>query len=188
MINNEFRITGVTFNREVQIGFLFGLSFIIFWTLFLYLYYSINNLNELEQISTLIFLGAMLAALGISLYFLRLLGQKVRNDFVINVDKNQLGIYYQSQKVFFDYDKINEISLVGTSNNMRYFKIISENNKIKIRVGTYSLAPFSNKKDVSTMYSLMDLLVEILKKLNYKNKKVNTPNNVFENRILKINI
>lgn len=185
MENREFKITGLTLGKELQLGFLFGTCFILIWLIFLLLYYIITDLSEFSRIPSFIFLSAMFLALGLGFLILRLLGKKKRMQFLFDLYNDQIVVKFGSSRIVFPFNEIEAISLVGTLDNMRFFKIISKSNKLKIRIGTYNLAPFSDKEDIFFMDLFMNQLEIIFKSLDFKCKKVVTPYNSFEIRLLK---
>lgn len=97
------------------------------------------------------------------------------SDENIEIDAN-----YNSLSYSFDYADINLISLVGTAESLRFFKIESLQKKIKIRLGTYGLAPFSESKDIQTMDDMITKIETFVENKGFIVKKVKTANRVFE--------
>jgi hypothetical protein len=187
MTNKTFEITGVTLKTELKVSFLFGICFVFFWVASVYLYYTFNHLESIVHIPFYIFFGAMFVGFAWGLFVARILGRKMRIKYLFEISEESLKIKSSDnfQSYTFDYINLKLVSLVGTAGSMRFFKIVSEDKTLKIRLGTYGLAPFSEKIDIQTMDTMISDLEPILKKVGFIDKKVNTPNNVFEYRYLK---
>ncbi|WP_407402932.1 hypothetical protein [Chryseobacterium sp.] len=187
MEKEVYNITGVTAKKELQIGLLFGISFVILWGILFVGFQYIQNITDFKIITSFSFLCTMSIALSVSYFILKILGAKQREKFIFQLEKDHMEIHYHENTIFFDYTNIEEISLVGTANTMRYFKIKTKNRSLKIRLGTYHLAPFSEHNDILTIDIVMKSLVEKLTLLNFFNKKVVIPNKTFEHRIFRNN-
>jgi hypothetical protein len=120
------------------------------------------------------------------LLFARFLGKKMSGKFLFNISNNHIIIQSDNQSLFytFNYVETNLFSVVGTAESMRFIKIISGKECLKIRLGTYGLAPFSEKTDIKTVDRMIVELEPILKKNGFTAKKVKTANNVFEYRFM----
>ncbi|HCN49775.1 MAG TPA: hypothetical protein DIT10_11900 [Chryseobacterium sp.] len=187
MTKKKFEITGVTLKTELKISLLFGVCFLFFWAVSIYFYYTFNHLESITHIPFYIFFCAMFLGFAWGLLIARVLGKKMRVKYLFEISDHHITTQTENKSLFytFDYAGTELFSLVGTAENMRLFKIISGREKFKIRLGTYGLAPFSEKIDIKTMDNMLIELEPVLKNNGFTDKKVKTPNNIFEYRYIK---
>lgn len=186
-MNLRYTIEGVPSKTEWKISFLFGLCFVFIWVVSIYLYYIINDIDTVIHIPSYIFFGAMFLGLALGLFFARILGKKMRVEFLFEFSDETISIHVLDRHLSycFEYSSITLISLVGTAKNMRLLKIESEQQKFKMRLGTYGLAPYSSATDIDSMDRMMAEMEVIFNKLNFSVRKVETPKKVFEYRYIR---
>ncbi|TWP30803.1 hypothetical protein ETU09_00110 [Apibacter muscae] len=143
----EYKFYGVDFKTELKLAIIVGLIFIILWPAFIFFYYKLSGLEYLRWIPKSVFFGAMIIALAIALISLHFLGKKFRKLWLLQIKDKKILIEYNKKKKEINLDQIIKIIINGGS-ELRYFTIITSIEKIKIRLGTGVLAPFSKKKDL----------------------------------------
>lgn len=185
MNSKDFEVSGVPIKTEWKISFLFGITFVFIWVASLYLYFKLSNTDLVTHIPPGIFFSAIGLGFGVSLVLAKLLGKKMRVKYLFHFAEQNIQVQIaDAAPLHFNYDEITLVSLVGTAESMRLFKIESSQQKIKIRLGTYGLAPYSERTDILTMDKMITEAEDILKKYQFIAKKV-TAKNVFEYRYTK---
>lgn len=187
MTYKKFEITAVPLKTELKISLLFGISFLFFWVISIYLYYIYSHLESITLVPFSIFFATMSVGFAWGLLIARILGKKMRVKYLFDIDDHQISVQVENQSLSynFNYARTDLLSLVGNAESMRFLKIVSGGETLKIRLGTYALAPFSEKTDIKTMDDMIRELEPILKRIGFIDKKVKTSNNVFEYRFIK---
>lgn len=138
-------------------------------------------MDSILRIPFYIFFGFHVFGIRIEYFYCQTVGEEDESKIFMISDENiEIDANYNSLSYSFDYADINLISLVGTAESLRFFKIESLQKKIKIRLGTYGLAPFSESKDIQTMDDMITKIETFVENKGFIVKKVKTANRVFE--------
>ncbi|TWP25272.1 hypothetical protein ETU10_01160 [Apibacter muscae] len=138
----EYKFYGVDFKTELKLGGICGVLILCLLTFIEIIFHQITPRVSLYQRMINIFIS-----LAITLLLIRFLGKKLRKIWILQLKDKKILIEYNKKKKEINLDQIKKIIINGGS-ELRYFTIITSIEKIKIRLGTGALAPFSKKKDL----------------------------------------
>lgn len=175
MKKNEYYIKGVNFKTEIILGLSLIPFILIIGIILIQTYHEITGTEE-KNIPYYIVFSSLVTGASVGLLLTKLLGKILRKEFLFSIDDNAILVKSKLKSLKFEFTDIKEISIVGTSDNMRYFKITTNQYKLKIRLGTYNLAPFSDKEDIATIDDLIEQLAILFKNKDFSIKKINVKN------------
>lgn len=176
MINTNkeiiYKFFGVDFRTELLLGFIAGFLCILFWFGFLFCYYEYFDLDSILRISKQIFFFCMFSGLLICLIILRFMGIYCRSLWHISEHQNQFIVSFKKYKWVIEKKNIQKIEYIGNE-SFRYLSFISDNHKVKIRVGYNVLTPFSRKEDLEILEKFIESIKPFLfENFSNKNKKI----------------
>lgn len=150
MENKQYEFYGVDFKTELLLGLMTGIILIIIWPGLVYSYYTYNHLDSIIRIPKRIFFGSMFLGVAISLLLLRGVAKYLKRKWKVISLKDYVLIEFNNKSYKVLYNEINKMTLNGR-NDIRYLTIAYLNKKIKMRIGTNSLMPFSNQEDIKSL-------------------------------------
>ena len=165
MEEKTYEFYGVDAKTEWKMGLLFGAAFIVIWVISYFIIYwlwrkyiigdnFITGYYE-TKIMNLIFFGSMFLGFLGSLGILKFLGNTKAKKWSIVKQKDKLIIEYDHKIKEFLFSEITQINVLGNV-GFRYLTIKDKTKKVKIRVGTTSLTPFSQQSDLEIVDSFVN--------------------------------
>lgn len=168
MKERKFEFYGVDSKTELSIALIAGLALIVVWFGLLLFYYEYFQLDSIVRISKRIFFLCLLIGFSVSVLFIKVLSHKYKNLWTIIALEDHLTITFKNEKWRLEKRDIQKISYLGNE-NFRYLSFFTNEQKIKIRVGTNFLTPFSTKEDLRITEEFVEFITPFLKN-NFDNK------------------
>lgn len=176
-MNNVFKFQGIDAKTEWRIGLLAGIPGLFVFLGTLFLLESVFGLNFIVSIMT-----AAGLTLSVVLIVLKQLSKLGKNKiWTISIENHNVKISFQNQIWNF---RLNEIRIIKNMGNVgfRYLTIITQTEKIKIRVGNTGFVPFSTQEDLQTLDEFITYLKPYIdENFNKKILKNRIDNHVFPN-------
>ena len=168
MKERKFEFYGVDSKTELSIALIAGLALIVVWFGLLLFYYEYFQLHSIVRISKRIFFLCLLIGFSVSVLFIKVLSHRYKNLWTIIALEDHLTITFKNEKWRLEKRDIQKISYLGNE-NFRYLSFFTNEQKIKIRVGTNFLTPFSTKEDLRLTDEFVEFISPFLKN-NFDNK------------------
>lgn len=168
MKERKFEFYGVDSKTELSIALIAGLALIVVWFGLLLFYYEYFQLDSIVRISKRIFFLCLLIGFSVSVLFIKVLSHRYKNLWTIIALEDHLTITFKNEKWRLEKRDIQKISYLGNE-NFRYLSFFTNEQKIKIRVGTNFLTPFSTKEDLRLTDEFVEFISPFLKN-NFDNK------------------
>lgn len=168
MKERKFEFYGVDSKTELSIALVAGLALIVVWFGLLLFYYEYFQLDSIVRISKRIFFLCLLIGFSVSVLFIKVLSHRYKNLWTIIALEDHLTITFKNEKWRLEKRDIQKISYLGNE-NFRYLSFFTNEQKIKIRVGTNFLTPFSTKEDLRITDEFVEFISPFLKN-NFDNK------------------
>ena len=168
MKDRKFEFYGVDSKTELSIALIAGLALIVVWFGLLLFYYEYFQLDSIVRISKRIFFLCLLIGFSVSVLFIKVLSHRYKNLWTIIALEDHLTITFKNEKWRLEKKDIQKISYLGNE-NFRYLSFFTNEQKIKIRVGTNFLTPFSTKEDLRLTDEFVEFISPFLKN-NFDNK------------------
>lgn len=168
MKERKFEFYGVDSKTELSIALIAGLALIVVWFGLLLFYYEYFQLDSIVRISKRIFFLCLLIGFSVSVLFIKVLSHRYKNLWTIIALEDHLTITFKNEKWRLEKRDIQKISYLGNE-NFRYLSFFTNEQKIKIRVGTNFLTPFSTKEDLRSIDEFVEFISPFLKN-NFDNK------------------
>ncbi|MBC9913786.1 hypothetical protein [Chitinophaga varians] len=162
----EFSFRGVDYKTEIWLG----ISII---PVLMLLGGCVYGLSKFWQIDFLKIPRGLLipALLGTSLFSLHWMVKLVRNNrWIVNVDDERLCLQYGKQRFEIPWDNLRRIENMGNA-ELRYLSFVAKDGlKVRIRVGTGAMTPFSGPEDIAAVDAFIKHLSPYIDK--HFNKKI----------------
>ncbi|KFC20872.1 hypothetical protein IO89_11560 [Epilithonimonas lactis] len=168
MKERKFEFYGVDSKTELSIALIAGLALIVVWFGLLLFYYEYFQLDSIVRISKRFFFLCLLIGFSVSVLFIKVLSHRYKNLWTIIALEDHLTITFKNEKWRLEKRDIQKISYLGNE-NFRYLSFFTNEQKIKIRVGTNFLTPFSTKEDLRLTDEFVEFISPFLKN-NFDNK------------------
>ncbi|WP_292010614.1 hypothetical protein [Chryseobacterium sp.] len=163
MKNKKFAFKGISYQTEIRISIITGVIIICLFPVF---FMVLKNYGEYFLAKTLAFAGV---TIGLSFLILRILMKFIKNkDWEVEIFNDQLTIKHGKDNWKIPLKDLKMIKNTGQT-NFRYLTFITNNEKIKIRVGHGGFTPFSTEQDVEEIDKLFKYLLPYIKQ--HFNKK-----------------
>jgi len=109
--------------------------------------------------------------LSVCMLILKQLAKRVKDsEWVIVIHNGNLHIKFQNQHYNFSLTDMKRIKNLG-STGFRYLTIITDKDRIKIRVGNTGLTPFSSEKDIEQLDEFVKYLMPYIRE-NFNQKEL----------------
>ncbi len=171
MKNKQYEFYGVDFKTELLLGLMTGLILILVWIGLVYTYYTYNHLESVIRVPKRIFFGSMFFGVTVSLFLLKLVSKYLKLKWRIITLNEHMVIMFKNKQDEILYSEITKMNLNGNK-VIRYLTISLKDKKIKMRIGTSNLMPFSRKEDIDMLDVFWNSLESLLPH-KYTNKKLN---------------
>lgn len=178
MENKEFRFEGLDAKTELKLAL---------YLIFPGLAVMIGTLILIDMLAPKIhFLYSSLFAafltFSVCTFILKQLAKRVKSkEWVIVIDNGTLNIKFQNQHSIFSLTDMKKIKNLGNA-GFRYLTVITNKDRIKIRVGNTGLTPFSSEKDIEQLDEFVAYLMPYIREnFNQKELKNIINTNVFPN-------
>lgn len=155
----KYEFYGVDFKLELLLGILCGFFILILLILIEYIQYNFFYRAAILPVR----IGNIIFSLSTMSILLNFLGKKYRSKWIVTVAEEQINIQYKRYSQSLSFNQIEKIILNG-GNGMRYFTIQLPNKKVKMRLGTSFLTPFSQQQDIDILDSLIKYIQPYLDK------------------------
>lgn len=168
MEKKEFQFYGVDLKTELSIGLAAGLTLVIVWFGLIFFYYQYFGLDSILRIPKRIFFLCLLIGFSVCVFLLKFLGSQFKSIWLITVLNDHIVVSFKNEKWILEKKVIKKINYLGNE-NFRYLSLFTNEQKIKIRVGTNFLTPFSTKEDLRIIDEFVEFISPFLKN-NFDNK------------------